>query len=155
VQHTLTVLGKEIGDDLSINFDQAALPAFIKFTNTVSRLRWTRLSDAPLTVKRYVSTETDVLDLLPSDLCQDALLAAAPPDKLAAGTRSFLKNYTRASEAADEALANLLKMMQSYEIPGEKTLITRIASLVSQVSSLTKSDLLESGSALTTSLETT
>ena len=47
VQHTLTVLGEEMGDDLAINFDQAAIAAFTKFSNTLARLHWTRLSAWP------------------------------------------------------------------------------------------------------------
>jgi hypothetical protein len=155
VQHTLTVLGAEMGDDLSITFDQAAVPAFTKFSNTILHLRWTRLSGALLVVKHYVNTETAVLEMLPSELCQDAALAGTNPSKVPDGTKAFLKNYDKASTLANLALANLLKMMQSYEVPNEKNLIAHITTLANQVAAVTKSDLLQSGSALLSVLETT
>ena len=154
-QHTLTVLGQEIGDDLSIAFDQTAIPAFTRFSNTLLRLHWAHLSGATQVIRRYVNAETAVLELLPSQLCQDALLAGAAPDKVPDGTRAFLKSYDRASLLANVALANLTKMMQSYEVPGEKNLITRITSLATQVSALTRSDLLQSGTTLSSALDTT
>jgi hypothetical protein len=154
VQHTLTVLGEEMGDDLSITFDQAAMPAFTKFSNTILHLRWTRVSGAMQVVKHYVTAETAVLQMLPSELCQDAALAGINPDRVPEGTKVFLKSYDKASTLANLALANLLKMMQSYEIPNEKSLVARITTLANQVSAVTKSDLLQSGSVLSTTLET-
>jgi hypothetical protein len=155
VQHTLTVLGEEMGDDLSITFDQAAMPTFAKFSNTILHLHWTRLSGALFVVKHYVNTETAVLETLPSELCQDAALAGTEPNKVPDGTKVFLKNYDKASTLANLALANLLRMMQSYEVPNEKSLIAHITTLANQVAAVTKSDLLQSGSALLSSLETT
>jgi hypothetical protein len=93
--------------------------------------------------------------MLPSQLCQDAVLAGTYPDKVPDGTRVFLKSYDRASTYANLALANLLKMMQSYEIPAEKNLVNRITALAAQVSAVTRSSLLASGAALSTVLETT
>jgi len=154
-QHTLTVLGAEMGDDLSITFDQAAQPAFTKFSTALLRLRWARLSGAAQVVRRYVNDETNVLSLLPSQLCQDAVLAGTYPARVPEGTRAFLKSYDRASNLANVALANLTKMMQSYEVPTEKSLIGRISTLANQVAALTKSDLLQSGATLSTTLETT
>lgn len=154
-QHTLTVIGEEMGDDLSITFDQSALTAFTRFSTTLLRLHWARLSGAAQIVKRYVNAETTILQLLPSQLCQDAVLAGANPQRVPDGTRTFLKSYDRASAMANLALANLTKMMQSYEVPAEKSLVTRITNLADQVATLTKADLLQSGTALSTALETT
>lgn len=155
LQHTLMALGEEMGDDLSITYDQTALPAFSKFSTTLLRLHWTRTSGALLVVKHYVDDETAVLEMLPSELCEDTGLAGADPQKVPDGTKAFVKSYEKASTAANLALANLMKLLQSYEVPAEKNLITRIANLASQVATTTKSDLLQSGSSLTTVLETT
>ena len=155
VQHTLTVLGEEMGDDLSITFDQPAMPAFTKFSNMILHLHWTRLSGALQVVKHYVTAETAVLEMLPSQLCQDAALAGAYPGKVPDGTKTFIKNYDKASTFANLALSNLMKMMQSYEVPTEKSLVTHITTLAGQVSAVTKSDLLQGGSALSIALETT
>ena len=154
-QHTLTVLGQEMGDDLSISFDQSAMPTFTKFSTTVLHLHWTRLSGAFQVVKRYVNAETTVLQMLPSQLCQDAVLAGANPTRVPDGTKTFLKSYDKASTLANLALANLTKMMQSYEVPSEKSLIAHITTLANQVAAVTKSYLLQSGATLSTALETT
>lgn len=155
VQHTLNTLGREMGDDLAIGFDQASLPAFTKFSSVLSHLHWTRASGAAQIVKRYVRTQTAVLGLTQSELCQNVLYAAAAPDKPPLGTRSFNRSYNQASQAADNALANLMRLMQSVETWGERGLVTRIANLATEVSELTKSDLLQSGTTLTSALETT
>lgn len=154
VAHTLTLLGQEMGDDLAITYDQSALPAFTKFSTTLLRLHWVHSSGALVVVKRYVNAEATVLALLPSQLCQDALLAGSYPQKVPDGTRTFVKSYEKASALANLTLANLTKMMQSYEVPGEKNLIARITNLADQVATQTKADLLQSGSVLSSTLET-
>ncbi|HEX3802681.1 MAG TPA: hypothetical protein VHV75_07580 [Solirubrobacteraceae bacterium] len=152
-QATLTALGEEMGDDLSINFDQAALTPFLKLSTNLSRLRWTHLSGGGMIVKRFLNAETNVLGLTTSALCQDAYLAASDPETLPTESKLFTKSYTRTSAAANTALTNLLKLMQTYETPSEKAVVLRIANLASQVTKLTKSDLMSSGSALTSTLE--
>ncbi len=154
VQHTLTVLGEEMGDDLAINFDQAAIAAFTKFSNTLARLHWTRLSAWPLAVKHYINSETGVLALSPSALCADANAAELKPSVVPDASKIFVKTYSDASKLADSALStNLTRLMQTFEIPSEKALVTRITNLASQVSSQTKADLLSSGTTLTSVLE--
>jgi hypothetical protein len=144
-----------MGDDLSITFDGAAMPAFTKFSTALLRLHWARLSGAQQVVKHYVNAETTMLEMLPSQLCQDAVLAGAYPQKVPDATKLFVKSYERASALASVALTNLTKMMQGYEVPSEKGLITHITTLANQVAALTKADLLQSGTALSTALETT
>jgi hypothetical protein len=153
VQHTLTMLGEEMGDDLAINFDHAAAPAFSRFSSTLTHLRWTRLSGWPYAVRHYISSETAVLGLTESGLCADANTAELKPTVVPAATKVFIKSYTDASRQADNALASLTKLMQSYEVPSEKALVARITNLASQVAGQTKADLLASGTALTSVLE--
>jgi hypothetical protein len=153
-QETLTVLGREMGDDLAISFDQAAQLAFDRLSTTLTHLRWTRLSGAWAIVRRYVNTQTAVLQMLPSDLCQDALLAASDPQTIPPNTKTFVKAYNKASNAANLALTNLLDLMQTYETPAEKPTVTKIASLAAQITKVTKADLLQSGASLTQTLET-
>ena len=155
VQQTLTVLGEEMGDDLAINFNQAAVPGFAKFTTALSHLRWTRLSGGAATVRHYINTQNSVLALIPSDLCANAAYAELRPTIVPEGTRIFIKAYNETSRAANGALTNLTKLMETYEVAGEKALVTRIASLASQVSSQTRADLLQSGSTLASVLEST
>lgn len=154
-QHTLTVLGQEMGADLAVSFDQAAVPAFTRLSTMLSRLRWTRDSGGYLSIKHYIGAESSVLQLSASNLCQDAALAATSPDRVPLGTRTFLRSYNRTSSTANLALANLTKLMQSFETPSEKGLIARIANLTDQLSSLTKADLLQSGASLSSLLEST
>lgn len=152
-QHTLTVLGEEIGDDVTINFDLAATEAFTRFSNVLQTLRWTRLSGAGPVIRHYVNTQTNMLAMAPSNLCLDALDAQTHPELVPDGTRIFLPLYNQGSNRANVALTNLLALMQAYEIPSEKALVARISTLANQLAAQTKSDLLQSGTALMTVLE--
>jgi hypothetical protein len=152
-QHTLTVLGEEMGDDLSINFDLAATPAFTKFSGVLTHLRWRPLSAAVLVVRRYVNKETDVLALTVSNLCLDASDAQLKPAVVPDATKAFIKTYDEASIQANVALANVMTLMQSYEIPSEKPLVARISTLANELSTQSKADLLQSGTSLSTVLE--
>jgi hypothetical protein len=154
VQHTLTVLGEEMGDDLAINFDQAAVAGFARFTVALSRLHWTHWSGGGAVVRHYINTENNVLALSPSNLCSNADYAELRPAIVPDGTRTFVKGYNQTSRAANDALSNLTRLMETYEVPSEKGLVGRISSLVNQVSSQTKADLLQNGSALANLLET-
>lgn len=153
VQHTLTVLGEEMGDDLAITYDQAAVAGFAKFTMALSRLHWTRFTGWAYAIRRYINTQNNVLALGTSNLCSDANYAELRPATVPEGTKTFIKGYNETSRAANSALTNLTRMMETYEVPSEKNLIARISSLASQVSSQTKADLLQSGSALANVLE--
>jgi hypothetical protein len=152
-QHTLTVLGEEMGDDLSINFDLAATPAFTKFSGVLTHLRWRPLSGAALVVKRYIGRETDVLALTVSNLCLDASDAQLKPAVVPDATKAFIKTYDEASVEANLGLANLMTLMQTYEIPSEKPLVAHISTLANELSTQSKVDLLQSGTALSSVLE--
>src|SRR4029077_2390005 len=148
----LTALGEEIGDDLSIGFDQVALGPFERLSTSLSRLRWTIPSGGDYVVKRFDTTETAVLSLTQSPLCQNALLAASAPQTIPPATKSFDKGYARASNESNAALANLLKLMQAYETPSEHPVITRIANLAAELARIRKVDLQSNSSALTSAL---
>ena len=157
-QDTLTALGKEIGDDVSITFDQTALLPFARLQTTLQGLRWTHLSGGNAIVKRFLTTENAVLTFVPSNLCQNALAAYSLIEDSAVqpipqATRTFNKAYAKASAAANTSLVALLKLMQTYETSSEKSQITRIANLASQVTKLTKSSLESTSSSLTAALE--
>jgi hypothetical protein len=153
VQHTLTVLGEEMGDDLSINFDLAATPAFTKFTDVLTHLHWKLFSGAELVVKRYVNKESAVLALSSSNLCLDASDAQLKPAVVPDGTKLFIKTYDDASGQANLGLTGLMTLMQSYEIPSEKALVARIATLAGELMTQSRSDLLQSGTSLSAVLE--
>lgn len=153
VQHTLTALGEEMGDDLSINFDAAALPAFTKFSDVLTRLHWKPLSGAALVVKHYTAKESAVLELTASNLCLDATDAQLKPSVIPDATRTFIKSYADASEQANYALSAMMTLLQTYEVPSEKALVGRISVLAGELSTDSKADLLQSGTALSTVLE--
>ncbi len=152
-QHTLMALGEEIGDDVTIAFDQAATEAFSRFSGVLQPLRWTRVSGGSYTVKRYVDTQANMFAVATSNLCLDASDAELHPDLVPDGTKAFLPAYSEASNKANLALTNLMTLLQTYEIPGEKSLVTRISTLANELSTQTKADLLQSGTALTNVLE--
>jgi hypothetical protein len=146
VRHTLSELGAEMGDDLAINFDLAAQPAFARFAAELAALRWSR-------VRRYIRSETRVLAITPSALCDDALLAAATPTEVPAGTLDFLKQYARASRLANAGLAGLTRLMETYASPSDHTLIARVGQLVREANALASAELLRGGAQLTAALE--
>jgi hypothetical protein len=152
-QHTLTVLGEEIGDDVTITFDLSATQAFTRFSGVLKAQHWTRFSDATLVIKRYINTETNMLALAASNLCLDASDAELHPDVVPSGTKVFLPICDQTSKLANIALANLTTLMQSYEVPSEKALIARIATLANELSTQSKADLMQSGTDLSTVLE--
>ncbi len=155
VQRTLKLLGREMGDDLSIAYYAVASPDFTNLTSTLSHLRWTRFSGAAAALKRFVSTETALLSITPSNLCQDALYAATTPTVVPPGTKTFVKSYAHTAAAADDALQNLLRVLQTYEMTGEKSLLSRISSMANAFSSASRSELMQSGSLLAAALENT
>ena len=152
-QHTLMVLGEEIGDDVTLTFDLSATEAFTRFSSVLRGLHWTRLSGAGPVIRRYISAETNMLALAPSNLCLDAADAELHPDEIPDGTKTFLPLYNETSNRANLALTNLTTLMQTYEVPGEKALVARISTLAGELATQTKANLLQSGTALTAVLE--
>jgi hypothetical protein len=160
-QSTLTAVGEEMGDDLSITFDASVATPFSRLAVALERLRWSHLSDGGQIVRHFIAAQSAVLYATPSDLCQDALLAASaiPADRTAAqtipqATRNFIKAYSKASKQANGALNALLTLMQNYETGSEKAVIARIANLAGQISRITKSDMQSSANSLSSVLET-
>lgn len=152
-RRTLTAIGNEIGDDLTISYDSALVPQFSRFSQLLLRLRWTRDSSGRLIVRRYVAAESRVLGLVPSNLCQDAGLAGVSPQLMPPGTAGFLLAYDRASGAANRTFANLTRLMGTYTRPGESVLLQRIATLAVDFEAASRSDLLAAGSHLATALQ--
>lgn len=152
-QHTLTVLGQEIGGDITINFNLSATQAFSKFSSVLRSLRWSRLSGGSAVIRRYVNAGSNLLALGVSNLCLDATNASLHPDTVPEDTRTFIETFDRAASQANLALTNLLALMQAYEMPGERWLVARISTLANELSTQTKAYLLQSGAALSTVLE--
>jgi hypothetical protein len=156
VQSTLTLIGQEIGDDLSITFDDTALMPFEKLSTTLTRLHWVKGSGAALVVKHFLATQDAALSMTPSSLCADVLsVASASPPKLPLSAKLFLKEYTRDSNVADAGLASFLALLHSYETRSEHGLVTRIASLASQVNQLSQAAIMTNAAALTADLKST
>jgi hypothetical protein len=155
VQATLSLLGQEIGDDLSITFDANALTPFTKLSTALSRLHWVKASGAALVIKHFLIAQGTLLSLTPSSLCQDVLLVAASPQKLPLAAKLFLKEYTKDSNGADAALATFLNLLHSYETPSEHALVNRIANLATQVNKVSQASIMANAAALTTDLKST
>lgn len=155
VQSTLSLVGQEIGDDLSISFDGNALTPFAKLSTALSRLHWVKGSVASLVIKHFLIAQGTVLSLTPSSLCQDVLLVAASPQRLPLTAKAFLKEYTRDSDVADAALAAFLNLLHSYETWPEHALVNRIANLATQVNKLSQAAIMANATALTADLKST
>lgn len=151
---TLTALGQEISDDLTIAYDEPAAKPLAKFAATLSTLRWSKPSEGTAIVKHFIAAETTLLETPSSQLCADVLLAASSPDAVPPKTKTFIHNYMKLANNANAALSALLNLMQSYETGSERALIARISSQATQVSKLTKSYLQSTAATLATALET-
>jgi len=150
---TLRQLGVEIGDDLAIAYEQAMLPAFAHFAAQIDALSWSRGSGGPLAVHRYVRSESRVLSITQSQLCQDVLLAAATPQSTPAATLAFIHQYARAARLADAALVGLTGLMQLYATNAERGLLEHIGILARQVNAVAGAELRRGGAQLEAALE--
>jgi hypothetical protein len=155
VQATLSLIGQEIGDDLSISYDGSALTPFAKLSTTLSRLHWVKSSGAAFVIKHFLTAQETVLSLTPSSLCQDVLLVAVSPQKLPLAAKAFLKEYAKESSAADAALTGFLNLLHSYETPSEHVLVNRIANLATQVNKLSQATIMANAVTLTANLKST
>lgn len=153
VQANLALIGQEIGDDLSITFDGAALTQFTKLSIALSHLHWPKNSGAAMVVKHFLIDQGAVMTLVPSNLCQDVVLVAATPQKPPPAIKAFLKEYTKASNAADASLMAFLDLLHTNETPSEHVLVNRIAILAAQVNRLSQSVILANATTLSTDLK--
>lgn len=153
VQATLNQVGQEIGDDLSITFDNGTLTPFTKLSTALNRLHWTKISDGGPIVKHFLATQGAALTLTTSNLCQDVFLVAASPQKLPSAAKAFLNQYDKASNTAEASLSTFLALLHAYETPNEHQLVTRIASLAAQVNKFQQAAITANATALTTELK--
>jgi len=155
VQNTLTLLGKEIGDDLAISYDAVAQTPLEKLASVLERLTWVHGGHNADVITDYLTAETNLISLPQSALCKDVLAASQVPSVTPAGTRAFLKQYAQSVSAASSALGDFLVLLHAYETTADQPLVRRIRTLAYEFAKDSQSDLLASGQQLTTSLETT
>jgi len=154
VKSTLTLLGKEIGDDLTVSYDQVAEAPFQRLATVLEHLSWVGGGRNSEIITGYVAAETALLSLPQSSLCQDVLLAATKPTLPPTATHAFLIQYATGVAGASAALGAFLSLLSAYETAAEKPIVQRIAVLAHQFARDSKADLQVSGQQLTASLET-
>ncbi len=159
VQDTLKALGREIGDDLAISYDEVALTPLGRLATVLERLKWVHGGRNADVIANYVKAETALIALPQSGLCQDVQLAASAleaskPAATPADTRAFIAQYDTDAKAASAALGGFLVLLRAYSKPAERPLLERIATLAGEFATDSKTSLLATGQALTTSLET-
>lgn len=155
VQETLTLLGREIGDDLAIDYDLVAQTPLEKLASVLQRLKWVHGGHNAVIIANYLAAETTLISLPQSALCQDVLTASVMPAVVPTGTRTLLRQYDQAASAASSALGDFLALLHAYETATDQPLVQRIATLADEFARDSKADLLASGQQLTVSLETT
>lgn len=136
----LLSLGQEIGDDANVQFIlSAADTPFQHLSQTLSALHWAGGSVIN-TVKRFVNAENAMLALQPSQLCADAYWVASkvssPPITISPDTTSFIAAYQADSTLANTRLTSLLKLLDAYETPADRGVVTRINVLAKTVNTL-------------------
>ncbi len=114
----LVDLGLEVHDDVAIEFDAAAIPAFTRLSESLSRLSWSSIATAT-TIRALVSAIGGSLTLRPSDLCADAQAFATSPVAEPIGTRKLLAAYGSATNTVQRRMTAFLAILERFETPSE------------------------------------
>ncbi|MGO9754747.1 MAG: hypothetical protein ACLP8S_32425 [Solirubrobacteraceae bacterium] len=132
-------LGEEIGDDVAVEFDADAVPAFMRFSSALGRLSWSS-STTTNTIAALIAALRASLAIKPSALCADARAVASAPASEAAGTRHLLAVYAPAVRVASRRLAAFLRVLERFETPSEAGLIAAVDRLVDRYQSTSSAD---------------
>lgn len=153
VQSTLTALGQELGDDLALSFDAAALPPLSTMSQTLEHLRWTRGGRNGQIIRRYLNAQMSAMLFAPSSLCQDALMAAATPRVTPAPTRAFLRRYAHLAQVANVRSGEFMQLLQAYVTNPDQKLVARIGTLATELTRIGKAEQSAGAQMLSSALE--
>lgn len=132
-------LGHEIGDDVAVEFDAQAVPAFTKLSSALGRLGWSSSATAR-TVAAVIAAMRGSLAIKPSRLCADAHAVASAPASEPVRTRRFLSVYAPAARAASRWLTAFLGVLGRFETSSEAGLIAAVNRLVTRYQSASSTD---------------
>ncbi|MGO9972978.1 MAG: hypothetical protein ACLP01_09255 [Solirubrobacteraceae bacterium] len=114
----LVDLGREVHDDVALEFDAAAIPAFTRLSGSLSRLHWSSVATAT-TIRSLISAVGASLALRPSNLCSDAQAFATSPVAEPRGTRALLAAYGSAASTVRRRMTAFLAILERFQMPGE------------------------------------
>ncbi len=117
-QAALVDLGREVHDDVAIEFDAAAIPAFTRLSGSLSRLHWSSVATAT-TIRSLISAIGASLALRPSNLCSDAQAFATSPVAEPRGTRALLAAYGSAANTVRRRMTAFLAILERFQLPAE------------------------------------
>ena len=102
-QVVLSNFGEEIGGDLALKFQSAAVRPFRQLSSLLTSLVWSTPTPATA-IKHLLSAERTVLSMPQSALCDNAAAVASFPKVIPESTQSFLKRYLSASSEYNRRL---------------------------------------------------
>ena len=132
-QVVLSNFGEEIGGDLALKFQSAAVRPFRQLSSLLTSLVWSTPTPANA-IKHLLSAERTVLSMPQSALCDNAAAVASFPKVIPEPTQSFLKRYLSASASVNRRLHTFLTVIQGYETAADRPVVSQIDALVAQFS---------------------
>jgi hypothetical protein len=123
-QTALFDFGEELGGSAFIVAYGTPRGEFARMAMTLEKLRWSSPRTGK-TVKRYVRTQERLLALAPGDVCTDAqALAASRVQTVPPGTRQWVAKFLGAAGAQQSAAEAFGKVLDQFETPSDKSLVT-------------------------------
>ena len=116
--------GQELGGSAFIVAYSPAHGPFATFAATLERLHWSSPRTA-MAVNHYLAAQSRLFALSPSDVCTDArALAASGAGMIPPGTTHWVAEFTRDAAAQVSAAGGFAKVLEKFEAPADKALVT-------------------------------
>jgi len=121
-QTALFDFGEELGGDTGVVAYGPARAELAKMTASLRTLRWSSPQTAKI-VNRYLTAQSRLFGLAPSDVCADAqALVASHAESIPAGTSHWLAKFKRAVSAQQSAGASFTAVLRKFETPADRGL---------------------------------
>jgi hypothetical protein len=114
--------GEEIGGDAGVVAYGPARVEFRKMAGTLRTLPWSSPQSSTV-VRRYLTAQSRLFGIAPSDLCADAhALVASHGETIPSGTSHWLAKFRGAASAQQSAAASFAALLKNFETPADKGL---------------------------------
>jgi hypothetical protein len=131
-QSALVTFGIEAGGDLDAVAYPVAQPALARLSSSLDRLHWSGPGTKTV-IKRYLSAESSLLHVTPSDLCSDSrALAAAHGGHAPHGTLVWVRKFAHRASAAAQYGTTFLTVLQRLATPAQRGSVKNIGRLLSR-----------------------
>jgi len=124
--------GIEAGGDLDAVGYSLAQPALTNLASTLDPLHWSSAATGG-SIRGFVTAESNLIHLPPSNLCADARALAATHGRSAgSGTRQWVKEFAHRVSVAGQHGSKFLTILGHFATPADHATITSIEHLLSR-----------------------